>query len=253
MVEGARLEIVWAEMSRRFESSRFRQVKVIMTLEEVVQRLVKSFSPYSIFLYGSKATETDNEDSDYEVGVIFEDDKYISRRIIAEKVSAKDFAIYPFRLGEIMSYDIDTPFQKTIYLNVLANGGSKTLYGVPVLQSLAVPAITTEDLLADINFNLGVAFSAVRAYKEGDIDLANNLFYKACFFATRDLIYHRLNKLCLSYHEIYGTSQEISELDAYREVLDASYSLRNHRDATIASSMYYKNISYINQFILKEF
>ena len=25
MVEGARLEIVWAEMSRRFESSRFRQ------------------------------------------------------------------------------------------------------------------------------------------------------------------------------------------------------------------------------------
>ena len=27
MVEGARLEIVWAEMSRRFESSRFRQDK----------------------------------------------------------------------------------------------------------------------------------------------------------------------------------------------------------------------------------
>ena len=27
MVEGARLEIVWAEMSRRFESSRFRQNK----------------------------------------------------------------------------------------------------------------------------------------------------------------------------------------------------------------------------------
>lgn len=26
VVEGARLEIVWAEMSRRFESSRFRQI-----------------------------------------------------------------------------------------------------------------------------------------------------------------------------------------------------------------------------------
>ena len=224
-----------------------------MTLEEVVQRLVKSFSPYSIFLYGSKATGSDNEDSDYEIGVIFEDDKYISRQIIADKVSAKNFAIYPFRLGGIMHYDIDTPFQKTIYLNILANGGSKTLYGVPVLQNLSVPVITTEDLLADINFNLGVAFSAVRAYKEGNVNLANNLFYKACFFATRDLIYHRLNKLCLSYHEIYRASQEISGLDTYREVLDTSYRLRNHRDAAIAPSMYYRNISYINQFILKEF
>ena len=37
MVEGARLEIVWAEMSRRFESSRFRQER-----EQIIKYLMSS-------------------------------------------------------------------------------------------------------------------------------------------------------------------------------------------------------------------
>lgn len=223
-----------------------------MTLEEVVRILVESFNPYSIFLYGSKATRTDIKESDYEVGVIFEDDKYVSRQSIADKIKDKNFAIYPFKLSEILHYDVDTPFQKSIYLNVLIRGGSRTLYGVPVLQTLKAPAITQEDLLADINFNLGIALSAVRVYKTGDIGLANDLFYKSCFYATRDLIYSRFKKLPLSYNEIYEISQQMRELDVYKELLDTAHSLRNSCNEIVPSSLYYKNISYINKFILKK-
>lgn len=36
-----------------------------MQLEEVIEILVNNFNPYSIFLYGSKATDSCNSKSDY--------------------------------------------------------------------------------------------------------------------------------------------------------------------------------------------
>ena len=44
MVEGARLEIVWAEMSRRFESSRFRQNKIAYLGSFLVRSIVNRAS-----------------------------------------------------------------------------------------------------------------------------------------------------------------------------------------------------------------
>ena len=44
MVEGARLEIVWAEMSRRFESSRFRQNKSPILAVFLVRSIVNRAS-----------------------------------------------------------------------------------------------------------------------------------------------------------------------------------------------------------------
>lgn len=222
-----------------------------MSLENVIDILVQKFNPYSIFLYGSKATNTDNINSDYEIGVIFEDNKYISRQEISNSINDKNYSIFPFRLSEVMNYDIDTPFQKNIYLNILIKGGSKTLYGIPILQKLKAPTITTKDLLADINFNLGIALSAVRVYKSGNSILANDLFYKSCLYVTRDFIYFLSKKLCLSYNEIYNTSQKIEELNEYKELLDMAHYLRNHPNGENKIQLFYKNISYINKYILK--
>lgn len=223
-----------------------------MNLKKVIEIIIQNFEVYSIFLYGSKATNSDNINSDYEIGIIFEDEKYISPQEIFSKIADKNYAIFPFRLSEIMNYDIDTPFQKAIYLNVLINGGSKTLYGVPVLQELKAPKITKEDLLADINFNLGMALCAVRVFKFGNSSLANDLFYKSCLYVTRDFIYYHSNKLCLSYNEIYENSQKLEELNEYRELLNMAYCLRNNPDKENKPELYYKNISYINKYILKK-
>lgn len=200
-----------------------------MIIKDVIDILVENFRPYSIFLYGSKATNSDNSKSDYEIGVIFEEDSYISRTEISNIINDNNYAIFPFRLNEVLNYDIDTPFQKNIYMSALINGWAKTLYGKSVIENLKSPIITTADLLADINFNLGVALSSVRVFKSGNVELANDMFYKSCFYVTRDLIYHSLQELCLSYNDIYVKSQEIDIPEEYRNLLETAYNLRNEK------------------------
>ena len=93
-----------------------------MELECVINILVNKFQPYSIFLYGSKATNTDNVFSDYEIGVIFDNGKYVSREDIKKVIVDDKYSIFPFKLNDIIEGTIDTPFQREIYLNVLVNG-----------------------------------------------------------------------------------------------------------------------------------
>lgn len=221
-----------------------------MKLENVINLIAEKFKPHSIFLYGSKATDSDNKYSDYEIGVIFDDKKSISRQEIDEIVMDGNYSIFSFKLSEIVNYKIDIPFQKEIYLNTLINGGAKTLYGEPVLEKLRPPKITRDNLLADINFNLGVALSSVRVYKSGDYILANELLYKSYFYATRDYIYYKLKKLCITYNEIYSIAIELDELKDFKDLLELCYNLRCNVDKTIDNKYYYKNISYINKFIL---
>ena len=223
-----------------------------MSLEKVIDLLVNNFNPYSIFLYGSRATDSYNNDSDYEIGVIFKDEAYVSRNKINELINDKDYAIYPFKLSEVVNYDIDTPFEKNIYMSVLTSGAAKTLYGEKVLENLESPKITSTNLLADINFNLGLALASVRVYKSGNIDLANDMFYKSCLYATRDLIYYLTHKLCLSYNEIYEYSKNIDIINEYKNLIETAYNLRNKKIDNIDSKMYFKNISYINKYVLKK-
>lgn len=136
-------------------------------------------------------------------------------------------------------------------MNVLISGGAKTLYGKKVLEELKPPKITTNNLLADINFNLGIALSAVRVYKSGNEGLADDMFYKSCFYVTRDLIYYLKETLCLSYNEIYENSKNIEIPEEYKILIDIAWSIRNGKISKVDSSMYFKNISYINKFILE--
>ena len=223
-----------------------------MTLENVLDILIKKFKPYSIFLYGSRATDASNNKSDYEIGIIFEDNKYVSRSELTKTINNPNFAIFPFRLSEIVNYDIDTPFQKNIYMSVLISGGSKHLYGENILEKLEKPKITTKDLLADVNFNLGVVMTSIRVYKSGNNDLASDLFAKSCLYATRDLIYYYSQNLCLSYKEIYENSGDLEILNDYMEIINYAYAIRIGKNVDEKAHLYYKNISYINKFILKK-
>lgn len=221
-----------------------------MKLEDVINLIVNKFEPYSIFLYGSKATNTDNVFSDYEIGIIFEDNKYKSRLEIKDLIKDIKYSIFPFKLSEVTQCLMDTPFQKEIYLNVLTRGGAKTIYGVSVLENLIPPQITKENLLADITFNLGIALSAVRVYKTNNNLLASELLYKSCFYATRDYIYYKFKKLCITYEEIYEFAISLDELKEFKELLQVAYDSRLTINNVIEEKYYYENISYINKFIL---
>lgn len=49
-------------------------------LDLIIDKIESNFNPYAIFLYGSVATSTFNSKSDYEIGVIFKSDNYVSRK-----------------------------------------------------------------------------------------------------------------------------------------------------------------------------
>jgi predicted nucleotidyltransferase len=123
-----------------------------MTLEQAVQTIA-IFQPKSIFLYGSQARGDVTSDSDVEIGVIVDTYTSLSRQQLKEAVNDPSYSIYPFNLSELLSYSIDTPFQKHFYLYELIVS-AKTLYGEPIIERLSLPKISLLDALQDTRFNL---------------------------------------------------------------------------------------------------
>ena len=94
--------------------------------DETLERAIdfsKQFSPFSVILYGSQATGEATLNSDYEVGLIFEDDKYVSSREIRAKKEFDGVSIYPFKLSGLKDYTLDTPFPKKLFIHYLIEGG----------------------------------------------------------------------------------------------------------------------------------
>lgn len=81
-------------------------------MNKLINIITNNFIPYSIFIYGSSATNTKNNNSDCEIGIIFDDGNYINRERLNSLVEDKKTVIFPFRLSEILNYSIDTPFEK---------------------------------------------------------------------------------------------------------------------------------------------
>ena len=218
-------------------------------VENIIE-ILKSFEPLSIFLYGSNATKSTNSKSDFEIGIIFEDLKYVSRSEIQLKVNNKNYNVFPFKLSEIQNNTIDTPFQKNIYMASLICGNAKTIFGEVIIENLKIPKISKIDLLMDTSFCLGRALSAVALMKENIKDLANEIFYKSLFFATRNLFYAKFKVLLSGYNKIFEQSKKLDIPEEFRILLILGNKLRNEEITDIDSVMFYKNVSYINKFII---
>jgi hypothetical protein len=217
--------------------------------KEVIE-ILKSFNPISIFVYGSQANGSQNSKSDYEIGIIFNEDCYISRQEIKTKILNSNYNVFPFKLSEIQNHTIDTPFQKNIYIASLIYGNAKTIYGQKIIENLELPKISKQDLLMDTSFNLGYALSAVRLMKENMKDLANELLYKSMFYATRNLFYAKYKILLIGYTNIFEQSKKLDIPVEYMDLLNVGNKLRAEESIQVDSSLYFKNISYINKFII---
>lgn len=221
-----------------------------MTFESVLD-ILKKFNPISIFLYGSQANGSVNSKSDYEIGVVFEDARVVSRKELVQNIKDKSYSIFPFKLNELKTYTIDTPFQKKIYITSLILGNAKTIFGEKIIENLQLPKITKYDLLMDVSFNLGYAISSVRTMKCGYTELANEMLFKSMFFATRDYIYYKTGEFVCGYDKIYETSKQINIPEEYMELIEWAYNIRKEKVSWIDEKFYFKNISYINKFIIE--
>jgi len=220
-----------------------------MNVEGKIVEFAKQFGPLSVFLYGSQATGETTSHSDWEVGLVFEDDKYVSRGDIKSKQDFDGANIYPFRLSEMKNYTLDTPFPKKFFVYELMKTG-KTIYGEDIMSQIEVPKITKLDLAGAIRFEIGEAFCSFLTMRRGDEFLTGDEFSKSCLHGLKVLVAARDGVLLTTYREIYDYSKDFELAEEYREIVEAAYGLRQGKEK-IDESLVYKNMSFLG-FVEKE-
>lgn len=219
-----------------------------VNIEKVLDNIESVCEPTSIFLYGSRSRTDSTSESDYEIGVLLPEDKYVSRTTLRSVVKDARVSVYPFRLEQFQAGNPDTPFNKKIYMREVVVSG-KTLRGEQIIENMQPPNIETIEVLSDAQFNLGYALAATIAHRDGSAPTANLLFYKSCLFGTRALVMEKTGKVPATYDDILTASKEL-DLGEYTDVVQAAYDARQSRSYDPA--MLFKNISYLNQLVIPE-
>lgn len=215
-------------------------------IEKTVEKIIKLCNPVSIFLYGSRARNDFLERSDFEIGVLMYSDKYIKRSAIQEKITETNVNVYPFKLEEFINGNLDTPFQKSIYLREIITS-SETLYGKDVKELKSPPQISLIDIMQDLRFNIGYSLASVISHRNKDYKTASLEFSKSCLFGSRSLIIHETKSFPLTYDEIYTMTKEL-DLDIYSDLVSTAYDCRLNNSEYTANDLF-TNISYLNNFI----
>lgn len=218
--------------------------------DEVITGALKAleqFNPKSVFLYGSRGRQDFKPDSDYEIGVIFDDDKYIERRDIHTAIKDAKVKAYPFKWSELLHGRLSHVFQKSIFLREIIKGG-RTIDGEHLIEQIPPPPITTLDLIQRLRFDIGMALAAILSFRAGDMQTSMEEFSKACFFGVRCLEILELRTFPLNYDEIYELSAKVIKEPKYREVIEAAHAFRQTGRQTSMDNLF-ENISLLDTYI----
>jgi predicted nucleotidyltransferase len=215
-------------------------------ITSTLQALSK-FNPKSVFLYGSRGRGDFKADSDYEIGVIFDDDEYVQRSDIHAAISNPDVKAYPFKWSELLHGTFGHVFQKSIYLREIIKGG-QTIAGEHLIEQIPPPPITTLDLIQRLRFDIGMALAALLSYRTGDMQTSMEEFSKSCLFGLRCLEIIELKEFPVGYDEIYKLSAKVVTEPKYLEVIEAAYAIRKG-EKTPNIDILYNNISLLDSLI----
>ncbi len=215
-------------------------------IKETIDALAK-FNPKSIFVYGSRGRKDYKPDSDYEIGVIFEEYKYVQRSDVHAAIKNPSVKAYPFKWEELLHGTFDHVFQKSLYLREIIKGG-RTIYGEQLIEQIPPLPITTLDLLMRNRFDIGMALAALLSYRSGDLATSMEEFSKSCLLGVRSLIILELKKFPLGYDEIYELSLNIDMNPEYRAVIEAARTVRKNSKAP-EIDIVYENISLLDSLI----
>jgi predicted nucleotidyltransferase len=210
-------------------------------------RELSRFKPKSVFLYGSRGRGDFKTDSDYEIGVIFDDEEYVQRSEIHAAISDTNVKAYPFKWSELSSGTFGHVFQKSIYLREIILGG-RTIAGVNLIEHIAPVPVTTLDLIQRIRFDIGMALASLLSYRSGDMQTSMEEFSKSCLFGLRCLEILKLEEFPVGYDEIYRLSAKVVDEPKYLKVIEAAYAIRKMGD-TPKIDILYENISLLDTFI----
>lgn len=225
------------------------KIKLPEYLDKLLNKIWKETNPVSVFLYGSMARGDFENDSDYEVGIIYGRDKKWSRQKLSEFHDYKNVKIYPFVEEELKNGEVDTPFPKAIYLQTLLQENF-LVYGKKLEEIIKNSKINKEDLIESVGFCLGRAYCAVVSSRQDDWISVRDNFTKSAFYGLQILIYIKTGKLVFSYKEIQEKSKNLLS-EEYGELIKHVVEVRKG-NIVINTPLLYKNISFLNKVVLKE-
>jgi len=224
-------------------------IKIPENIQKVLGDLYIKTSPVSIFIYGSRARKDFIKSSDYEIGILYKPDKKISRSDLAKKHSIKDLRLYPFDYNEFIQNKLDTPFPKAVYMRGLI-AKAKTLYGEKIVENMALPHIYLIDLLEEAVFQISRAYTAMLSQRENDNINARSGFIKSVLFGTRTLLILKKNTFPIEFDQIIKESESLKLHADYNLLIKHALEVRNGKK--LEPNMFYKNISFLNQVVIKE-
>lgn len=209
--------------------------------------VLKRFNPKSVFLYGSRGRDDFKPDSDYEIGVIFDDEKYVSRSAIHAVITNPLVKVYPFKWSELSLGTFSHVFQKSLYLREIILGGC-TIDGERLIEGLPLPDITTLDLIQRVRFDIGMALAALLSFRANDMPTSMEEFSKSCFFGLRSLEILEFKKFPVGYDEIFDVSASFDLEPKYQGVIEAARAVRTNGQAP-TPDMIFNNISLLDSYI----
>lgn len=210
---------------------------------DIVMNKVK---PESVFIYGSRARDDFKEDSDYEVGVLFERDKKVGRAQLAQLHTVDGLNLYPFILEDLREYKMYTPFPKAVYLRELITG-AHTVRGAEIIDRMEPPEIKLSDIMEEVMYALARSIGAVLSYRQGDQVTTSVQFAKSNLFGTRALVVLEKQQFPISYNQIYEAAQSLELDDDSKTTIEHAMAIR--RGSSINPDFIYKNITYLNQVV----
>jgi len=212
--------------------------------EEIRSGLAK-IEAASAFLYGSRARGDFNAWSDFEVGVVFPDERYLRRADLQELVRVEDVTFYPFKLSEFLAGTPNVPFQKGFFMRELAET-AETVFGEDLVKTLKVK-LSTLDIAQELRFNIGRAFAGFLSMRSGDLKTANDCACKSCLFGLRAFEVFKFRVFAKSYTEIYDLSQKLGLDSDFVELIDAVHRYREDGEM-IEAKLFYRCMSLLDSF-----
>ena len=223
-------------------------IKLPDYLNDLLKKIWKESKPVSVFVYGSMVRVDFENDSDYEIGIVYEKDKKWSRQQLKDLHSYENVKIYPFVLEELESGEIDSPFPKAIYLKTLLKSNF-VVYGKKLEEIIKDVEINKEDLIEAVGFCLGRAYSAIVSSRQNDWVAVRDSFTKSALYGLQILIYIKIKELVFSYKEIQEKSKDLLP-EEYEELINHVIEIRKG-NLVVETPLLYKNISFLNK-VLKE-
>lgn len=215
--------------------------EIVITLDKIEQQA----NPVSIFVYGSRVRADFKEQSDFEVGVLFNRDKKWDRNQLSTLYNIPGLNVYPFILEDFQQYKLDAPFPKAIYLRELM-AGAVTVRGQKVLEAMELPEVRLSDLVEVAIFQTAYALGAVLSAGQKDLATASNEFTKSALFGARALVVLEAGSFPLNYDEIYEEASKLDFLDEDAKAILA-HAMDVRKGQPLNPDLLYKNITFLNQ------